>query len=328
MSEYRMKSESSQASKVTKVLIHKMHGGRKKDSKFWNDDIDLSKKNNIHKIPIERKPPVRRRVNRTVAFPSIIVLSIIIVLIVARPDLFPFLDYHKIYNTVSRIDAMPVVTESSQKIPIAALPKTYPIAKPQAPVRSKNTDTSAQHRTSPVYASNNVQNDINSNISLDGMVFSWIDKDGKRNFSNTNYPPDNPTLQVQTEINTYRKVTKIHIKGNQIYVPVTLKNNGRSTALWMLLDTGCSHTNVPFSHLNKINAKYGNTVYSKIADGSTTAGRRAYVDMIQVGSQKERNFTVTGSKVAGSQNSGLLGLDFLKRRSFKIDFNRQMLVWM
>jgi len=160
------------------------------------------------------------------------------------------------------------------------------------------------------------------------MVFSWRDEEGKRHFSNTNYPANNPTLQVQTELNTYRKITKIHVKGNQIYVPVTLKNKGLSTTTWMLLDTGCSHTNVPYSKLNKINAKYGKTVYSTIADGSTTTGRAAYIDMMQVGSQKERNVRVTGSKIAGSSNSGLLGLDFLKRRPFKIDYDRQMLVWM
>lgn len=33
-------SPNVNASKVTQVLIHKVHGGRKKDSKFWNDEID------------------------------------------------------------------------------------------------------------------------------------------------------------------------------------------------------------------------------------------------------------------------------------------------
>lgn len=49
-------SPNVNASKVTKVLIHKVHGGRKKDSKFWNDEIDISK-NNI----IENKNHLVRR---------------------------------------------------------------------------------------------------------------------------------------------------------------------------------------------------------------------------------------------------------------------------
>ena len=50
--------------------------------------------------------------------------------------------------------------------------------------------------------------------------------------------------------------------------------------------------------------------------------------MIQVGSRKERNFTVTGAKIVGANNSGLLGLDFLKSHTFKIDLESQFLFWM
>ncbi len=41
--EQRPGEYSQDISKFTKVLIHKIHGGRKKDSKFWNDQIDLTK---------------------------------------------------------------------------------------------------------------------------------------------------------------------------------------------------------------------------------------------------------------------------------------------
>jgi hypothetical protein len=165
-------------------------------------------------------------------------------------------------------------------------------------------------------------------ISLSGKVFSWEDQDGKRYFSNTNFPLDNETLQVQTEISNYHKVTKISVINNQIYIPVTLWNNGRSATLNMVLDTGCSHTTVPYKYLNHINAEYGQKVTSRLADGKTTVGRKAFLDLIQVGSRKEKNFTVTGAKNAGANNSGLLGLDFLKNHTFKIDFESQFLVWM
>jgi hypothetical protein len=33
-------------------------------------------------------------------------------------------------------------------------------------------------------------------------VFSWIDENGLKHYSNTNYPQDNPTLKIQDEIKT------------------------------------------------------------------------------------------------------------------------------
>ena len=109
---------------------------------------------------------------------------------------------------------------------------------------------------------------------------------------------------------------------------MTLRNKGRTTTLNMVLDTGCSHTTVPYKYLDYISADYGQNVTSRLADGKITSGRNAYLDMIQVGSIKERDITVTGAEKAGSNNSGLLGLDFLKSHTFRIDFERQFLVWM
>ncbi len=39
-----MEERKDEVSKLTKILIHKTHGGRKKDSKFWKDNIELDKK--------------------------------------------------------------------------------------------------------------------------------------------------------------------------------------------------------------------------------------------------------------------------------------------
>jgi len=333
---------SQDISKVTKVLIHKIHGGRKKDSKFWNDQINLTKKSDEKfSIPIHENSVRTARLRKPLQisiFPFVTLLIVLVVLIFARPDLFPFFDYHKIYSTISELfpnkSNTPVISKSYQKQSedlqrSVTVPRQY--TKSVAPVPKK--------QELPLITLSNVQpyehDGSKTNmikglppISLSGKVFSWEDQDGKRFFSNTNFPLDNETLQVQTEISNYHKVTKISIINNQIYIPVTLWNNGRSTTLNMVLDTGCSHTTVPYKYLNNISAKYGQEVTSRLADGKTTAGRNAYLDMIQVGSKKERNFTVTGAKNAGANNSGLLGLDFLKNHTFKIDFENQFLVWM
>jgi hypothetical protein len=330
---------SQDISKFTKVLIHKIHGGRKKDSKFWNDQIDLTKKNDDKfSIPIPENSARLRRSLQISIYPFATLLIVLVVLIFARPELFPFFDYHKIYSTISELfpnkTNTPVISKSSPK-PAEALPR--PVTTPRPYTKNAAPVTPKQER--PLITLSNAQSDKHGGtqtnmlrglqpISLSGKVFSWEDQDGKRYFSNTNFPLDNETLQVQTEISNYHKVTKISVINNQIYIPVTLWNNGRSATLNMVLDTGCSHTTVPYKYLNHISAEYGQKVTSRLADGKTTVGRKAFLDMIQVGSRKEKNFTVTGAKNAGAVNSGLLGLDFLKKHTFKIDFENQFLVWM
>jgi len=333
---------SQDLSKATKVLIHKIHGGRKKDSKFWNDQIDLTKKTTENiSIPISEHSVRTPRLKKTFQIPFFPIVTIIVVLaflIIIKPDLFSFLEYHKIYSTISGL--------FPEKVNTAVISQRY---SNQAEVSTKKVTTPRQHiqkapsvakRTerSLITLSNDKSNKHGGartnlvkglqSISLSGKVFSWKDEDGQRHFSNTNFPLDNDTLQVQTEDNNYHKVTKISVINNQIYIPVTLMNKGRRTTLNMVLDTGCSHTTVPYKYLNYISAKYGQKVASRLADGRTTVGRNAFLDMIQVGSRKEKNFTVTGAKNAGTNNSGLLGRDFLGNNTFKIDFKSQFLVWM
>lgn len=332
---------SQEISKVTKVLIHKVHGGRKKDSKFWNNQVDLTKNNDEKfSIPIPKRSAKSARLgnSRQISIFSVAaILFVLIVLIFSRPDLFPFLEYHKIYSTLSGFfpekTDISVVSENYSKIPkelpkAAAMPQEYP---PNIPAVTKKQDRPPITLNSiPSGQQGRTRTDLNKGlqqISLSGKVFSWEDQDGKRYFSNTNFPLDNETLQVQTEINNYHKITKISVVKNQIYIPVTLFNNGRSTVLNMLLDTGCSHTTVPYRYLNHINVLYGQKVTSRLADGRTTSGRVALLDMIQVGSKKERNFAVTGAEKAGAINSGLLGLDFLQKHTFKVDFESGFLVW-
>ena len=122
--------------------------------------------------------------------------------------------------------------------------------------------------------------------------------------------------------------TKITIVNNQIFIPVTLINNGLSIKIQLVLDTGCSHTSIPYKYLNKIRPKFTERGMMIVADGRKVPIKRTVIDYIKVGSKKERSFPISGSEVVGSQNTGLLGLDFLKNHPFRIDFEKQILYWL
>lgn len=96
----------------------------------------------------------------------------------------------------------------------------------------------------------------------------------------------------------------------------------------MLLDTGCSQTTIPYKYLNTVDAKYNRIITSILADGSKVRGNEAVIDFMRVGSRQQSKVTVTGQEIAGSKNSGLLGLDFLRSNSFKVDFENRFIIWM
>lgn len=166
--------------------------------------------------------------------------------------------------------------------------------------------------------------------SIEGKVFSWKDKDGKHHFSNTNFPLNNETLKVEAEINsnTFYSVTKFTVRNNQILVPVTLSHKGKVLNTQMVLDTGCSHTSIPFHVLDKLNVTYTGDVLSTLANGSITGAKRTMIDTLIVGPRRASNLSITGSEVSGSMNKGLLGMNFLKENPFHIDFDKHMIVWM
>ena len=164
-------------------------------------------------------------------------------------------------------------------------------------------------------------------IDVTGKIFTWIDEKGTYHSSNTTLPQDNDTVRIQTEINTYKKFTHVRIFNNKIVIPMTIYHKDQRSDFQILIDTGCTHTILPFGNMNGLDVIYGNRVLTTVANGEKLEGRRVTVDRIQIGSQVENNFTVTVGKVVTSGGQGLLGIDFLKNHPFRVDFRNQLIVW-
>lgn len=323
------------ASKVTKVLIHKVHGGRKKDSKFWNDDIDLNKKKgNNFDIAIDTKQKKRvKDFQQPWMLPPALIIITLVILIIARPDLFPFLDYHNIYDATQKIipseqkEIPPIKSsqpEIQKKIYQNKSNQTHksPASIPKITTQRKRTKTPAQ-----VYQTVNVNIKFDS-ISLEGKVFSWKDLDGKRFYSNGNLPLTNKTLQVQIGPKNLKSISQIKIIDGDVYLPVTISHNGRTATLPMKIDNERSRTTIPNEYLMKITAKDSDDFVRATIDNKQTYVRVTQIDSLQIGLNVTKKISIGSTDIPGRNNSGYLGKNYIQNHPFKIDYDRQLLVWM
>ncbi|RII28682.1 MAG: hypothetical protein CXR31_02030 [Geobacter sp.] len=125
--------------------------------------------------------------------------------------------------------------------------------------------------------------------------------------------------------------TDVKIVGNQVLVPVTLRNGSVAVPVWLVLDTGATVTTIHEDVAARLgidwNATRGRS--ARIADGSRVATRSTVIDSITVGARASSPIEVSIMPFQGEkgENDGLLGMNFLRDHRFHIDFATQQLRW-
>ena len=92
---------------VTKNIVKQLHGKKDIDIKIWGKEFSKDDESNetLPEIFIESPKSTffKKSLNRPPVYTIIASLAILLTAILLRPDLFPFLDYHNIYRTTSKI---------------------------------------------------------------------------------------------------------------------------------------------------------------------------------------------------------------------------------
>ena len=295
---YEGSTRLSTAPRLTRIIVRKTHGGRKESKKFWESSSTASPiSENVARVKNNRKERV-----------GLPVLAVSLVCIVALAGWAGFNYYYKSFESVplSRVYESKAGTRNPQKF-------TEANAGSASKIKSKNIPKT--------------KSEISKIQEPNGVLYTWKDKGGVTNFSNVAPPQEVVSVRTEAENNPYNNRTKVEIHGNKIYVPVTIAHSRKKIDTSLLLDTGCTTTVLPERITRYLNATHIGSSRSRVADGRFVRGEKKVVENFIVGPYVHKTFEVISQAVAGSQNKGLLGMDFLKHHPFTIDYQNQFIVW-
>jgi predicted aspartyl protease len=178
-------------------------------------------------------------------------------------------------------------------------------------------------------------------------IYTWTDTNGVRHM--TNIPPvqsngkvdiieiEPPQITGEPEIQyaqpdeqlPSQDETEIHIINNHVIVPATISYKQKKIRANLLLDTGSTNITLHRDIAKKLSIKNPRKGSIRVAGGELIDAEAIILDSVTVGPHKEQNLVAgiiehTGPDVAFD---GLLGMNFLKKHQYTIDFENQVLLW-
>ncbi|MBP1748480.1 MAG: putative rane protein [Deltaproteobacteria bacterium] len=125
--------------------------------------------------------------------------------------------------------------------------------------------------------------------------------------------------------------TKVTVVGNSVLVPVTLVYQGKQADVQLLLDTGASATviNTEIADRLDMNLRSARKIQLRVVGGQVIEAHVVMLDDLTVGPHTKSNSRIAVIQHAGPRvgYDGLLGMDVLRGIKYKVDIDKQLILW-
>ncbi|UTW12452.1 aspartyl protease family protein [Marinobacterium rhizophilum] len=121
----------------------------------------------------------------------------------------------------------------------------------------------------------------------------------------------------------------VKVGRNRVVVPVTVVYGGRKARTEMVLDTGATNTVFHKDALAGLNYASQPGGRARVAGGGSINTELVSFDRIEIGPYKPTHVRAMVIEHQGPAvgNDGLLGMDFLMNVRYRIDYERQLILW-
>ena len=296
---YEGSTRPGAATRLTRIIVRKTHGGRKESSGFWESGPTASPfSENTESGKKDRSERTRSPI-----------LAVILVSILALAGWAGLNFYNNGFESVplSRVyeDAAKKTDSTIETKPTFSQPS-------KEGIYERDTSDQVSRKSLP---------------KNDDKIFSWKDKDGRVRFTNANPPQNGQKVTQHPELSDSRERTSVEIVDNDVFIPITIIHNSKKLETSLQVNNDFAQSVLPARIADFLKADLLSTKSVKTIDGGEIILEKRKVDLFKVGPHVERDFLIVTQEGRRGVIRGILGQDFLMKHPYSIDYENQSIVW-